>query len=185
MIWESCYWKDPLLEMADRLVELIRKEEWTEEDGAQFERDIFIGFYSVRKLFEAPAKVSDETRALKLNLFWYPKKPEAGLVDWYNRGDFWELYDLDERHGEERDPLFLAHRLVHSFIFTPSAAFENNPDGVFFTSDTDKEQKIYFVELSEIVRLFREVGEDYPDIETHRDPVTGEMKVRAFRPVVG
>jgi hypothetical protein len=185
MIWESCYWKDPLLEMAARLAELIAKEEWTDEEAAQFERDVFIGFYSVRKLFEAPAKVSDETRATKLKVAWFAKRPGQALVDWYNRDEICELYDLRKAQGELRDAVFVTHRLIHSFIFRPSVAHGDHPDGVFFTSDTDKERRLYFIEVAEIVRLFREVGSDYPDIEVHRDRVSGEMKVRAFKALDG
>lgn len=182
MIWGSCYWKDSLLEMADRIVTLIRKEEWDDDEGAQFERDIFIGFYSVRKLFEAPAKVSEETRATRLKIAWFPRKGSQPLVDWYNRNDIWDLYNLDHGHIEQRDALFIAHQMIHSFIFIPRTACEGEPDGIFFTSDVDKERRIYFLEIGEVVRLFKEVGEDYPDIEMNRDIETGEMKVRAFKP---
>lgn len=62
MIRESGYWKQPLLEMADRLEHLKAVSALFGEELAQVERDIFIGFYSVRKLLEAPAKITDETR---------------------------------------------------------------------------------------------------------------------------
>jgi len=185
VIWESCYWKDPLLEMADRLIELSRKDEWTEDEGAQFERDVFIGFYSVRKLFEAPAKVSDESRSMKLKIVRFPKRSGQPLVDWYNRDEIWKLYDIGNGQVEERDAVFVTHRMIHSFIFIPSAPCDAEQDGMFFTSDTDKEKNIYFIELNEVVRLFRDVGTDYPDIEIHRDETTGEMKVRAFKPIDG
>ena len=68
MIWESWYWKQPLLEMADRLEHLKTSSALSDEEIAQVERDIFIGFYSVRKLLEAPAKITDKTRHRSISL---------------------------------------------------------------------------------------------------------------------
>ena len=56
MITESYYWKLPLLEMADRFRLVASKEDLTDEEYAAYERDLFIGFYSVRKLFEGLRK---------------------------------------------------------------------------------------------------------------------------------
>lgn len=58
MIWESVYWKQALLEMADCLERLKTTSALFEEELAQVEREIFIGFYSVRKFLEAPAKIT-------------------------------------------------------------------------------------------------------------------------------
>ena len=68
MIWESWYWKQPLLEVVERLKCFKASNDLSEEQIAQVERDIFIGFYSVRKLFEALAKITDNTRSLSLFL---------------------------------------------------------------------------------------------------------------------
>ncbi|AZD05460.1 hypothetical protein C4K26_0019 [Pseudomonas chlororaphis] len=72
MIWESWYWKRPLLEMAERLERPKASNDLSEEQIAQVERDIFIGLYSVRKLFEAPAKITDKTYGLTLALQRHP-----------------------------------------------------------------------------------------------------------------
>lgn len=68
MIWESWYWKQPLLEMADRLEHLKTASALSDEELAQVERDIFIGFYSVRKLLEALPR-SPTRPATVLSLF--------------------------------------------------------------------------------------------------------------------
>jgi hypothetical protein len=57
-----------------------------------------------------------------------------------------------------------------------SAAGEGEPSGDYFTSDRDKEKRLYFVPASETVSLFRAVGRDYPDFVPWRDDVTGERK---------
>lgn len=68
MIWESHYWKKPLLEMDDRLERLKASDNLSDEQMVQIERDVFIGFYSARKLFEARTKVTDRTRVHTLSL---------------------------------------------------------------------------------------------------------------------
>jgi hypothetical protein len=82
MISESWYWKQPLLETAQRLTLLKSATDVSEEQLVQFEKDIFIGFYSVRKLFEAQTKVTDATKEAKFDLNWHPNKGE--MVTWRN-----------------------------------------------------------------------------------------------------
>ncbi|WP_225199297.1 hypothetical protein, partial [Gluconobacter oxydans] len=168
-----------LLKMADRIEKYRQKETLTERQSAQYEHDLFIGCYSVRKLFESTAKVSDETRATKMSLDWFPKKPDAPIVDCYNRSEFWELYDLEDRHNEQRDALFVAHRPIHSFIVVGSAAFEGDMSGDLFTSDRDKEEWLYFIPTYETVALFSAVERDYPGFVTWRDEKTGKRLWKA------
>lgn len=175
MITESYFWKKPLLTGASIIRKYMEKEDISEAQFARIEREVFIGFYSVRKLLEATGKVGPETRDLKVALQWYPKRAGQPVVDWYNRSEFWELYDLDDPQSEQRDLLYVAHRLVHSFIFVLSGGDEGH--GAFFTSDRDKESRLNFISTDEIVRVFRAVGCDYPAaFNSWRDPDTGERK---------
>ena len=59
MISESWYWKKPLLDMAKRLRKMRSVRKLTQRQLVQIERDIFIGFYSVRKLIETRTKLTD------------------------------------------------------------------------------------------------------------------------------
>lgn len=175
MITESYYWKKPLLTGAKAIRKYMDAENISDAQFARIEREIFIGFYSIRKLLEATGKVSAETRDMKVVLKRYEKRADQPIVDWYNRSEFWELYDLDKPVLESRDLLYVAHRMVHSFIFTLSGDDDGN--GAFFTSDRDKETCLNFVSTDEIVRVFETVGSDYPDsFHAWRDNVTGEMK---------
>lgn len=175
MIYESQYWKDPLLAGAGKIRELFRQEDMTDEQYAEVERELFMGFYSIRKLMEAVGKVSKETREMKLTVSRYPKLPKAPIVDWYNRSDFWELYNLDKPQTIELDILFVSNRMIHSFIFILSGGEDG--DGVFFNSDYDKDKQLYFVDITEILRAFETVGNDYPStLHAWRDSESGEMK---------
>lgn len=175
MITESYYWKKPLLAGAKAIRKYMDAEDISDAQFARIEREIFIGFYSIRKLLEATGKVSAETRDMKVSLKQYEKRADQPIVDWYNRSEFWELYNLDKPALESRDLLYVAHRMVHSFIFILSG--DDDENGAFFTSDRDKETRLNFVSTDEIVRVFETVGKDYPTgFHAWRDKVTGEMK---------
>lgn len=175
MITESYYWKMPLLRGAAVIRKYMAREDLTDAQFARVERELFIGFYAVRKLLEATGKVSAGTRQMKIDLLWHPKVSDTPIVDWYNRSEFWELYQMEAIHKEQRDLLYVAHRMVHSFIFMLADTDEGH--GVYFTSDRDKETRLNFISTTEIVRAFETVGNDYPSgFHTWRDKDTGEMK---------
>ncbi|WP_412462021.1 hypothetical protein ACK2SD_10060 [Pseudomonas sp. SC11] len=172
MIWESWYWKHPLLEMADRLEHLKTPCALSDEELAQVERDIFIGFYSVRKLLEAPAKITDKTRHLSIPL---RKHSNLKRVTWGNNYRLDELYDLSKAGQEGRDVKFLCGQIIHSFVFAPCMSEGGGLDGAFFSSDFDKDKFLYFISIDEVISLFRQVGNDDPcDIKWSRDPETGK-----------
>jgi hypothetical protein len=172
MIFESWYWKQPLLEMASRLRTLKSVAELTESQYVQIEKDVFIGFYSVRKLLETITKVTDTAKKRKMKVVWHPnKKP----VTWRNNHRIDELYDLAVSHTEVRDISFISGRIIHSFVFAPSAAPDGGLAGILFTSDTDKNKKIYSLDIDDIIELFELIGDDYPtSIDWAKDPDTGE-----------
>ena len=177
MIFESVHWKEPLLASSERLRRSMALLEWGEDGYAQFERDVFIGFYTIRKLLEAVGKLSRSTIESRHRLLWFPKKPEAPPVDWYNRTEIWDLYELECKHGENRDLLYFSNRIIHSFVFIPSAAGFGDPEGFFFTSDIEKEKRLCFLQTTDVITMFDMVGSDYPEkLGAWRDAKTGEMK---------
>jgi len=128
--------------------------------GAQFERDIFIGFYSVRKLIEAPTKVTDATRNMQVKVTNYMSLNKP--VHHMNNHKIDELYDLENAHQEIRNLPFVAGRIIHSFIFMPYVDETDRLDGIFFTSDTDKDKRIYSMKIDDVIDIFERVGNDYP-----------------------
>lgn len=71
---ESQYWKRPLLTGAATIRKYMDKDDITDAQFARIEREMFIGFYAVRKLLEAVGKVGPETRDMRVALKWYPKR---------------------------------------------------------------------------------------------------------------
>ncbi|OQK43193.1 hypothetical protein XM74_c11567 [Vibrio vulnificus] len=61
MINVSKFWKDDLLKLAEKLTLRLVQKRWGEKNIYTLEKDIFLGFYSVRKLIES-RKISDSVK---------------------------------------------------------------------------------------------------------------------------
>jgi hypothetical protein len=92
MIILASYWKKPLLAMAKRLRKCQTAGELSARTLTQVEKDIFFGFYSIRKLVETIAQVTDESKKLRVDLIWY--KTRNRRVNWINYLLLEKLYDL-------------------------------------------------------------------------------------------
>jgi hypothetical protein len=170
MIWESYYWKTPLLRMAKRLRSFKTASDLSEKQLVQIERDIFIGFYSVRKLFESGLKMTDATKAMQIPISWHAN---CEPVTWINNHRIDEIYDFDKACQETREIKFIASIIIHSFVFAPCIG-DNGLEGILFTSDTDKNKKIYYMTVDDVITIFERVGNDYPtEIHIRANDETG------------
>ncbi|MEM9395844.1 MAG: hypothetical protein AAF991_00085, partial [Pseudomonadota bacterium] len=138
MISESRYWKEPLLEAADWLESVRLRERTKEETLVRIEREVFVSFYAIRKLFET-LKVSDKTKEMTINIEWHPN---VDPVNHLNSIHLDRLYDFGKTSTETRKALFLCHQFVHSFIFSPFEEY-GVLGGFFVTSDQTKDEKLY------------------------------------------
>lgn len=175
MIYESSDWKQPLVRAARWLEKARVTDESETRIMARAEREVFIGFYAVRKLLDT-LNVSKSTRCLAWKLTCYP--PKVGTrVDYLNRSEVFKNYDLEIEASETRDIGFLCNQVIHSFVFELVLHESGAIDGVFLTSDQKRDKRLYHVPLSLIVEIFRTVGRDYPN-ELHlvRDPNTRQWK---------
>lgn len=158
MIQESRYWKVPLLRSANWL-ERLRFDEGSEERAlVRVERELFIGFYSIRKLLET-FKLSASTKSLVFHLKW---SPCIKMVDYFNAHRIDELFDLNTIQSEDRDLGFLCNQFIHSYVFVPVRHEGGALAGVYVCSDRTRHEKLYFVELGQAIHAFRTVGKDYP-----------------------
>ncbi|WP_400769997.1 hypothetical protein [Methylosinus sporium] len=181
MIHDSRYWKQPLLASAEWLRSLKVSYEHDEKTLAQLEREIFIGFYAVRKLFDAPTKITDATRARQVNVTWHPnRKP----VDWRNAHAVDENYDFSISYQETREIWFLCGRIIHSYVFMPfvDCLDDDNLHGVsglMFASDIDKDKKLYVVDIDTVIEIFELVGHDeVVELNWSKDPISGEETLK-------
>lgn len=160
MIHESRYWKVPLLRGATFLEKLVVTDENAEAVLARAEREVFIGFYAIRKLL-VTLKLSPLTKKLASQVTWFPPQSEQS-VDYFHRSDVDELFDLDRPSQEERDLAFLCNQVIHSYVFVNATDEVGKLDGFFVSSDTMRRRRLYFFGLPAVLRVFRAVGRDYP-----------------------
>lgn len=141
----------------------------------RIEKEIFVGFYSVRKLLES-VKVSDSTRSSKYELTWFPNVKSVDVMN-HHRVD--ELYDFEKPNSEQRDIGFVCNLFVHSFVF--SLVGNDRLEGIIVASDRTKNKKAYLVPLATIQAIFRLMGRDYPCHSVFkRNPETGEVTYSAW-----
>lgn len=159
MIWESSDWKKSLLDIAKRLKEFKEIENLTNKQFIQIEKDIFIGFYSIRKLIDTVTKITDNTKNLKVTILWHPNIKNVTFRNYHFVN---ELYDLHKQQQEERDIYFISSRIIHSFIFAPLLNEQKGLNGILFSSDIDKNKKIYYMDIDLVIKIFTTVGHDYP-----------------------
>ena len=185
MIWESCFWKDDLIKISEKLKEHYSKlkSDCKEENLVEFEKDIMISAYSIRKLFEA-FKVSDETRKLKVSIRKYNALKGVNLLNWHRLEENYDSKFCNIKINLRK----LCNTLIHSYCFIPIFGKYDNLVAFYFNSKEQKDSEIYSVLISEYCGLLKDVGNDYPTsgrfkyskadkdyvIEAHTDVVNKE-----------
>lgn len=158
MIHESSFWKDDLIKLADRLERRLVQTRWGEKNLYILEKEIFVGFYSIRKLIESK-KVSDslKTKSYEVNEFPYQGCPES-IVTHFKEGE----YDLNKAKRAHMTINQLCNQFIHSHHFLPFLPNGKNLIGFFFCSDHKRTSCIYLITLFDIVDICRAIGNNYP-----------------------
>ncbi|ELA9373332.1 hypothetical protein QUO16_004659 [Vibrio parahaemolyticus] len=173
MIWESSYWKEPLLESASRLRKFSTSTISDELDFVTIEKDIFLGFYTIRKLMDT-AKISTANKEITLALKYYPNIKSVDYLNWHKID---ELYDLDSNRQETRKVRFVCNLMIHSYVFLPDLTEDQQLNGFYFASDTDKNKKLYHLGVTDVIDTFELFGNDYPSKSAMtRNEDTGEWE---------
>jgi len=168
MIAESYYWKKELLKLADKLTKRTKsKRWWTESQHGSFEKEVMIGFYIIRKLIEAKTKLSNSLVASKLDGRKYHNISKR--VTWRNNHRFHECYDFENPKSCKFDLVFLCNQFVHSYIFSPTFDCEDENinrsltlGAIHFFSDDKRNNWLFEVRIEVIIRIFKDIGNDYP-----------------------
>jgi hypothetical protein len=142
---------------------------------ARVEQDLMLGFYAVRKLIEA-SKLADTIAQQSISLTMYPPtgKPVTRL-NWHRLD---ELFDFGQPQMERWKLIDVCHQFVHSYVFAPSTADSGSLDGFHIASDRQRGTGLLYLHLNEVIRVFREVGNDYPTyVKMEWDPKKGDYQV--------
>lgn len=159
MIWESRYWKDELLRYARDLRKRRLQRRWTEDSFGRLERNIMLGFFTIRKLMDS-RRLSDSTMRLPIKISRFPGK--GTHVTLFNSSQVDKHFDFRSQTDIAESLLFVCNQVIHSYVFE----FENSPNGslsaVLFTSDRHRRRHLFRITVGSLIRLFDRVGRDYP-----------------------
>ncbi|WP_434627175.1 hypothetical protein [Chromobacterium sp. CV08] len=158
MIHESSYWKDDLLKLANRLELRLIQTRWGEKNLYTVEKEIFIGFYSIRKLIESK-KVSDSISRKKYSVHEFPYRGNPiSFATHFKDSE----YDLRKSKITEMPVSALCNQFIHSHHFLPFLPNSKNLIGFFFCSDRQRTAGLYLITLFDIVDIYRSVGNNHP-----------------------
>jgi hypothetical protein len=131
MISVSSYWKDDLLKIAGRLERRLIQCRWGEKNIYTLEKEIFLGFYAIRKLVESN-KISDslKTKSIDIKEFPYQGHPES-IITHFKESD----YDFSRAKASRITVTQLCNQFIHSHHFLPFLPNGKNLIGFFFCSD--------------------------------------------------
>ena len=176
MIWESTYWKEEILRHAQRIRRHQTLKRWVERSTSRLEKDLMIGFYSIRKLIEAH-KVSDEIRDRSICLQGYPwTGSPITFLNWHKID---KKYDLEHPVPVNKTLIWVANQIIHSFAFLPSFDEKGRLDSILFNSDRTRRQFLYSLSVDEIIALFEEVGANDPaSMRCNFNKKTGDYDVK-------
>lgn len=174
MINESYYWKQSLLDAASWMRRLKLTERSSSRSFVRLEREVFVGFYAIRKLVQS-TKVTDLVRKKTFDLVSFRCMKRVDPLG-FCRID--ESYDLSSAIVETHDLLFLCNQFIHSHLFLPVMDENSRLTGFYVNSDLIAQKKIFLVDLSQLLEAFRIVGRDDPcHIAMVLDPITGRRDV--------
>lgn len=158
MIFDSSYWKNDLLDLSDKLKNNYckLKEDCNDKYLADFEKDIFLAAYSIRKLMDA-GKICDELVNLKVNIRVYKAKRTVTRLNWYKIEENYE----SEYKNIKKYLRTICNTFIHSYCFIPSFNKNNNFTCVYFNSADKKDVEIYSITLKELASIFEKIGSDY------------------------
>ena len=167
MIHESSYWKDDLLKLASRLERRLIQARWGEKNFYTIEKEIFIGFYSIRKLIESK-KVSDNISKKKYHIHEFPYCGNpASILTHIKEAE----YDFSNLKNTEISIYDICNQFIHSHHFVPFIPNGKNLIGFFFCSDHKIKSGLYLTTLFDVIDIYRSVGKNYPHtIHTARLP---------------
>jgi len=160
---ESYYWKKDLLSHAKRLKPVKKPKRWSERLVVNFEKEIIISFFLIRKLFETH-KLSSSSKSYKANIFSY--EASGKKITNLNHCSIDTIYDLENEKKTKKGIIFIANQLIHSCTIFSFRDETRNWDCIYACSDFERNKTIYRIPVNEIIAILNLVGNDYPNSVT-------------------
>ncbi|MCW5797325.1 MAG: hypothetical protein KIT40_02405 [Nitrospira sp.] len=178
MIWESQYWKEDLTRLALRLGQRSHQSKWSERSLGKLEKEIFIGFYSIRKLLEAKKLSEDIVNGLipADSFKWSGGRKITHLT---SSSALLEAFDFNALQKVKLSLRFVCNQVIHSYIYKETFDENGRLCGILISSDCQRNKTVFFITLKNIIKAFSEIGKDYPsNAEFRFDSKSGDYIVK-------
>jgi len=156
---QSYYWKKDLIEHAKKLKPKNKPRKWSEKLMVNFEKELIISFFCIRRLFELD-KLSNISKKYKATIYKY--KSIGKKITKLNQSGIDEIYDLDKGIRTTVKITFLCNQFIHNCTIFAYRNEDRNWSGVYLCSNLERNKNIYRVPVEEIINVFNTVGNDYP-----------------------
>ncbi|EGQ8919483.1 TPA: hypothetical protein ACQYCV_001420 [Vibrio parahaemolyticus] len=161
---ESKYWKDDLLKYAKKFQPVKKPPRYSEKRQVNFEKDVVISAFIVRKLSEIHA-LSASTIRKQFEVFSYRcTKPVNNRNYW----DISELYDMDSEMKQTKNIQFISNQLIHGQAMYAYRDDSRNWHGVWACSDFERNKYVYRIPISTIINMLETAANDYPEQINYR-----------------
>lgn len=147
---ESRYWKEDLLNHAKRLRPVKKAKRWSERLVVNFEKELIVSFFCIRKLFETN-KVSNKSRDYRVDIYCYA--PTGEKITKLNQWDIDEIYNLTKEIRVRKSIIFIANQLIHSCTIIAYRKDDRNWGGVYACSDFERDKTIYRIPVNSRIKV--------------------------------
>ena len=154
MILDSSYWQNDILKLAKKLELRLIQKRWSLKSYFSVEKEIFLGFYSIRKLIESnkvPKIISEQ----KYQVFEFAKKDN--LKDSFNSNQIDE-FEFHKANKVNVSISNLCNQFIHSYYFIPFIPEGKSLIGFLICSDYKRKTGIYLITIFDIVDIYRQIG---------------------------
>ena len=155
---ESYYWKEDFLIMAKKLNPVKKPPRWSEKLQVNFEKEIIISFFMIRKLVES-RKFSKAITELEVVVY---RSPCVKSVNNMNFIFINELYDFEREEIVTKNINFICNQFIHGGAIFAYREKNRNWGGIYTCSDFERAKYIYRVSVEEIKTILEVAGNDYP-----------------------
>lgn len=158
MVIESYYWREDIARYAQAFRPVKTPPRWSERLLVNFEKDVTIALFMVRRLAEA-GKFSSKMKRHRAKIYRcaFQGKPHRLIYK-----DINELYRLEAEEGISRGVAFVCNQFIHADFTFAFRGKDRNWLGLYTSSDFEKRKFVYKVPLSEIVYILELAVKDYP-----------------------
>ena len=155
---ESIYWKKDILAHSKKLKQIKKPKRWSNKLQVNFEKEIIITFFMIRKLFESN-KISNISKKYKALISRIPIKNKK--VNSLNYFDL-DLYNHQKEQECLKSISFICNQFIHGGATYAFRNEERKWETIYVCSDFERNKYIYKISIKEIKNIFKIIGTDKP-----------------------